>query len=445
MWMVLLGISSLAGTARLASGAQEPFFPIGLMLVDDYTPRDPKDPPSKITVLEEFPEIARVGFNVIRVGRFDFGGITPDGTPPEWGNTDANARVLLDTAQKSGLKVLMGLSYADWIMGKDLSNDQLNLILKRVRVLKDHPALWGWVLNDDTPQGGIQKEGEGLEPDPEKLRKVRRAIKEVDPSHPLVVGLPGVVDQNYEYRDIADIYELDNLVIGFEVIPPGFPQEWEAHPEDVGKRVDLVYNVIGPKQKVIADVQTYNMANDSLSWGGPPGDPKRLPDNLGRYPTIAEMRFMAYDALIHKSQGVFFNCYRWDYQNYGRDDGEGGDDVSLRGNPSQWEAVSSVSKELKAMTPILLAPTQEPKKAGVTIKGPIELLIKHHQGRTYLLTVNPSPEPVQRQIRVARDRFPNPTVTLLPQRQRISFERGSLDVQWSPYEVRVYEIVPGGS
>lgn len=69
--------------------------------------------------------------------------------------------------------------------------------------------------------------------------------------------------------------------------------------------------------------------------------------------------------------------------------------------------------------------------------------IKQHQGRTYLLTVNPSRGPVQLQIRFALDRFPNPRITLLPEGQRIPFQSGSFNAQWSPYDVRIYEIVSG--
>lgn len=205
--------------------------------------------------------------------------------------------------------------------------------------------------------------------------------------------------------------------------------------------------MIGPKQKVIADVQTYNMANDSLSWGGAPGDPNRLPDNLARYPTSAEMRFMAYDAIIHKSQGVIFNNYRWDYKAFGRDDGEGRDDVSPRGNPSQWARVAGLSRELKAMTPVLLAPTQTPESAGVTVPAgtPIEMMVKQHQGKTYLLTVNASPDPVELEIGLALDQFPNPKITLLPGGRRIPLQSGSFNERWSGYEARIYEIAGGGS
>jgi len=78
----------------------------------------------------------------------------------------------------------------------------------------------------------------------------------------------------------------------------------------------------------------------------------------------------------------------------------------------------------------------------IQMERPVEMVIKQYDGRTYLLTVNPS-APVQRQIRLDRDRFPNPTITLLPERQSIPFQNGSFDAKWGPYDVRIYEIASG--
>lgn len=404
------------------------FFPIGLLCVDDYTPRDPADPPSKMTVLEEFPEIARAGFNLFHTARFDV-------ASPEWGNTDENAKIFLDTAHKSGLKVMMGVSCADWPMGENIPDDQLNLLLKRVRELKDHPALFGWVIGDDTPQGGWGEEGEPLEPSPEKLRKIRQAIKQADAAHPLVVSLPGAIDQNYEYRDIADIYMLDNFPIGFEVIPPGIPPEWEAHPEDVGKFVDIVRKVIGPQQKAQANVQIYNVATDPLTWESEEG---RMPRELGRYPTRAEMRFMAYNALIHKSYGVVFNCYRYDYRNYGRDDAggrEGSDDVSPRGNPSQWKNIADVATELKFMSPIFLAPDSNKK---VTIKpSGVEYLLKEYNDKLYLIAANPS---VKRNTATFIMSQPAMAINVLNESRSITPQGVSFTDNFDGYGVHCYEI-----
>ncbi|MBI4708484.1 MAG: hypothetical protein HY761_11270, partial [Candidatus Omnitrophica bacterium] len=138
---------STSNTETKPAPSSSDFFPIGLYAVDDYYPRSPTDPPSKMTVLEELPQISQAGFNVIQGYRFEI-------ASPEWGNTNENARIFLDAAHKSGVKVIMGLHFS-WVDPGDL-----NAIRVRVRLLKDHPALFGWILYDDCPQGG----GPGVTP-----------------------------------------------------------------------------------------------------------------------------------------------------------------------------------------------------------------------------------------------------------------------------------------
>ncbi len=413
---VLFGISFLGCRTTIVSEAEDSpqFFPIGLTAVDDYYPRDERDPPSKMTVIEELPEISKAGFNVIHSYRFEV-------ADPEWGNTNENAKIFLDACHKSGLKMIMGLHFS-WIDPGDL-----NAIRARVRALKNHPALYAWRLYDDLPQGAES-------PSVAKLLSARRAIKEIDPIHPLTVSVPGKVDENYEFRDVADIYMPDNMPIGFERIPPGIPKEWESHPEDVGKLIDFIYRAVGPKKKVIAEIQTYNLANDSLSWGD---ETNRMPQNLGRYPTRAEMRFMAYNALIHNSHGVFFLEYRHHYLNYGRDDGVGGSDTSPRGNPRQWQIMASVATELKSMAPIFLAPDAN-KKIGVKPESAgIEFLLKDYKDRLYLIAANPSKKKKTATFTMSQ---PVTAIKVLNEARSITLKGGSFTDPFDVYDVHFYEI-----
>jgi len=374
-----------------------------------------------MTVLEELRGISQAGFNLIQSYRFEV-------ASPEWGNTNEKARIFLDAAHKLGMKAVMGL-IQDWV-----ADGKLNLIRERVRALKDHPALFGWILYDDLPQGG-----DGL-PSPQQLLSARRAIKAIDAIHPIIVALPGEVDQDYEFRDVADIYMPDNFPVGFEAIPPGFPRDWEIHPEDVGRFIDGIYKVVGSKQKVMAQIQTYNLANDSLTWENlwkdAPTKDYVMPRRLGRYPTRAEMRFMAYNALIHKSQGVLFCEYRHHYNNYDRHDGEGGEDVSPRGNASQWQAMASVATELKSLAPIFLAPDAKKNTVESETEG-IEFLLKDYKNKLYLIAANPS---VKKKMAAFTMSKPATTIKVLNEARSITPKGVSFTDQFDGYGVHVYEI-----
>ncbi|MBI3292164.1 MAG: hypothetical protein HYZ73_05070 [Elusimicrobia bacterium] len=380
----------------------------------DATPRSNK-------VTEEFPEIAAAGFNLIQ--SYHFEGVHTA--------TDEDAKAYLDAAQRAGLRVQLGIQQEAVQDPQDPQKQDLAIIEQRVRTLKGHPALFGWHLYDE-PENPAYGRGQPVNVD--HFLRAYQTIKRLDTSHP-VVGLPAAaIDDQYEYLNGADW-----LMLQYSMLPEGIYDHPWASLEQLREAHQSSFSTLASKGMPFLWVfQAYNLANDPDMW---PDVKKRVPNAVGRYPTREEMRFMAYSGILQGAKGVIFNCYRTEDGN-----GKSLEDISRENNPSQWEAVSSVSKELKEMAPILLAPTQERRSAGVTLTGggSVEMLIKQHQGKTYLLTVNTLKRPVQRQIRLARDRFPNPTVTLLPQRQRISFDRGSLDAQWSPYEVRVYEITSVG-
>jgi hypothetical protein len=398
---VLLGICSLTWTARLASGTQNSasFFPIGLYCVED-----PQD----------FREIAHAGFNLVQAYRFE-GRDTA---------TDEEAKAYLDAARRAGLRVLMG------IQQEAVQNLDLAMIGQRVRALQSHPALFGWQLYDE-PENPAYGRGQPLPPG--HLLRAYQTIKRLDAIHPVTIAPNAAIDDQYDYLEGADLFLLQ-----YSALPPGlYPYPWDslAHLRDAHR--SSFSTLAGKDKPFIFVLQAYNLANDPNMW---PSVPNHPPKSRGRYPTRDEMRFMAYSGIIHGATGVIFNCYR-----FKNEDGTTADDISRRANPTQWAAVSSVSTELRSMLPVLVAPSQERQRAGVALKGEaqLEMLIKQRPWMTYLLTANPSARPARLQLHLAQDRFPNPQITLLPQKQRILAQGGSFDGHWNPYEVRVYEIRAG--
>ncbi len=410
----VFGIWSLGENVSITLGAQksDEFFPIGLICVNSPSPYTND-------VTREFPEIAAVGFNVIQSYQFE-------GDLDGPANSIEDARAYLDAAHKSGLKVLMGIPQ------ECVTKRNLTCVKKRVSALKDHSALFGWKLYDepDSPVYDPLTKKEGLPVPPRNLVEVYRTIKQLDRAHPVSIGSFLEIGEQYPYLNAFDIFMSEY-----------FPIPVEPPTAAIVPYVDAAVRVLTPKGKsVITEVQVYNIGKDVLITRSGDTEEGRETVSKGRYPTREEIRFMAYYAILRGAKGVFFNCYRFDY-------GEEipGDDISPRKNPSQWRVVSSVSAELKAMIPILLTPTQQPNKAGVTIAGGaiVEMMVKQHQDKTYLFAVNPSPDPVH--IQFALNQFPNPKITLLPEGQRIPFksESGTLNAQFSSYEVRIYEIASG--
>lgn len=406
MLVVLFGIWSSGGIASIAaeSRGSSQFFPIGLICVDAL--------PYSNKVTEEFPDIAAAGFNLIHSYQFE-------STLDDPANTNENARAYLDAAAKHGLKVLMG------VPGDCVSNGDLACIQKRVSVLKSHPALFGWQLYDEPENPGDPTNPLKLE----YLISAYRAIKKLDALHPVSISAADPVDTDYRYRKGADIVMTQLLVI---------PTDFWYGETPLG---EVVRDIIGPAvtlltqegKSTLPQVQAYNLGTDPLM---------KLPPSMGRYPTRDEMRFQAYYSIILGGKGLFFNCYRYNY--------DGGDspldDISRTANPAQWQAVSSVASELKSISPVLLAPTQDSQSAGISIAGGsiVEMMVKKYRGKTYLLTVNPSGDSVVIRFALVQDQFPNPTVKLLPEKKYIPLQDGLLVDMWRPYDVRIYEIARDG-
>ncbi len=403
------GIVHFDGTEKPAYGAyralatanSRSFFPIGMYAVDD-----PND----------FPEIAEAGFNLVQSYKFE--GIETA--------TDEEALAYLEAARRSGLRVLMGIPQ-EAVLKEDLA-----VIEKRVRALKDHPALFGWQLFDEPENAATLAEvygkGQGAV-SPESFRRAYQTIKRIDPRHPVTLACSTVLDEEYAYLEGAD------TVIGEYAAPPD--GVWEAPFDTLENLMSVLKSdarFLGARGKsFLPGTFAYNPANDHFLW------PPHLPRSMGRYPTEDEMRLVAWESIIQGGQGVLIVCYRFDYG----DGSDSGDDISRMANPEQWAAVSAVASDLKAMGPILLSPSLEPEKAGVTLTGGgvVDLMIKEHDGNTYLVTANPSSSPVEGEISLDPARFPAPTLVSLPDREERTPVQGVWTVRWEPYEVRIFEVV----
>jgi hypothetical protein len=93
--------------------------------------------------------------------------------------------------------------------------------------------------------------------------------------------------------------------------------------------------------------------------------------------TEAEIRLETYLALVHGARGVV-----WWACSYAKD-----------GHPRNWEATKRLAAELSRFSPVFLDKDAE---SAVTLEpgdASIDLRLKQHEGKRYLLAVNHSPQP----------------------------------------------------
>jgi len=409
------------------------FFPIGLACVDAL----PLIPPSPLPasyrpISTEFPTIAAAGINLLlpgRFGRLDYRDHDPQ---------DTMAGDYLDAAAINGMKVMLGIPHA--CVRPDppgpRTPEMIQCIRDRVTRFSAHPALAGWWLYDDDYVGLPLAD----------LTAAYDLIRQLDPAHPVSIA---TAEQNldpaaFPWRQAADIVETQLLDIPTHLWRPD-----ESLGDVIRGNIDNAVRTLGPEGKyTMAHVQVYNLGTDDLMWRDDPDASVRRPQ--ARYPTEEEIRFSAYYATMRGAEGLYFNCYRYTYEDESPD---GVDDISpyspIPAGRAQWPKIARVASELKAMAPVLLAPTVTPAEAGVVIEeGPVEMMIKQYQGKTYLLTANPTAEAASARIQLAADRFPNPTITVLPgggrPGPRLVPKEHAFDDNWAASAVRIYKISPGG-
>lgn len=241
----LRGIVYVDDRRRLIVGG-EPFFPIGIYLGP--------------TEEEHLRRLAEAGFNTVLCYGY---GVGPD--PIGY----------MDRAGRLGLKVIYsikdlfeGTAYFPAELGK--GGDEL--VEEYVRMLRGHPALLAWYINDEL----------GLEWLP-KLKERYELVSLLDPNHPALQALCRPAEFG-EYFETLDVIGPD-------------PYPIPRHP------VTMVADWVEEAVEAMRSVKPVWAILQIFSWRVYSG---REED---RDPTYDEMRCMTYLALIHGATGVLYYSY----------------------------------------------------------------------------------------------------------------------------------------
>ena len=349
-------------------------------------------------------------------------------------------REQMDLAHSLGLKVIY--SVKDFYAGSrhapgfiKTEADEKPNVLGRVERFRDHPALLAWYLNDELPQSYLPR-----------LEAHQQWVAQADPNHPTWVVL-------YQFREVGaylntfDVIGTDPYPIGRH--PASEVAEWTAETrrqvEDARPlwQVPQVHNWINYRKDDAENAQY-------------------------RTPTYDEMRSMAWQCLCEGATGLVF--YSW---------------FDLKRNPDvpfeqQWGELKRIVAEIDRFAPILLSVEDNPAvRVNVALGTPgkadgaesialaletpakpdeapswLHTLVRHHEGKTYVLAVNDGDGSgsVQFEVSVGRGFTtgqPNMTNDLLrvasirdlTEDREINLSLGGFTDAFEPLSVHVYEIV----
>lgn len=251
-------------------------FPIGL----SNGPPPGARAPSGVDALAE---VAAGGANFIRSGR-------PDWNLESLDRQIAAATELLDAAAAHGLHCWLQLGDVPNLSARTPAANE-ELLTSIVGELKDHPALGAWKGVDEpaNPNRPARVPAAGL------VRAYRR-LKALDPNHPLVIiqAPLGAVAQLKPYRPAFDISGADIYPVSY---PPG------KHAGGRSRDIGIVGNITSKMVRAAGGKPIWMTLQ--IAWSGVIPTQKH-PQNVPRFPSLQQERFMAYQAIVHGARGLSF-------------------------------------------------------------------------------------------------------------------------------------------
>jgi hypothetical protein len=201
----------------------------------------------------------------------------------DWDSTVvSNQTAALDWANQHGMFCWVNLrELSEFAAGDTATEAALRNI---VDTFRNHPALGLWKNFDEAWWGGVSVAD---------LQRGYDVIRQEDTNHPIVqTHAPrGTLQDLQPYNVAADILALDIYPVGY---PPGTDSLLtNKEISMVGDWTDFLGQV--------ADGQKETWMIEQIAWSGVTPPAKTL-----RFPTFAQERFMAYEAIIRGARGLMF-------------------------------------------------------------------------------------------------------------------------------------------
>lgn len=192
---------------------------------------------------------------------------------------------------------------------------------------------------------------------PERVRKCGdgitagiRAVRELDSRH--------VIWLNHAPRNSLDDLRLYNRaadMVGCDIYP--VPANFAVGHSDLRDTGLTSVGAYTERMREAAPGKACAMVLQGFGWRDLQAKPneKEAAVGIGRRPTWAESRFMAYDAIIHGANAILY--WGTAYLKPVEDDG-----LAVNDRPRLWRDLLRVARELRALEPALVAPPRKPPK-----------------------------------------------------------------------------------
>ena len=251
-----------------------------------------------------------------------------------------------------------------------------------MKAAKDSPSLLAWELL-------VAPEGHG--DSPEKVRRSYEDLKPQDKRHPIGITHDMLVGP-VKYKGSCDFTMTD-------VYPVTRDRNWPLNA--VGAYTDNTRKVHGPNWPNFTFIQTF---------GGPETD-----GGLWAQPLPNEVRFMAFNALVHRANGLLYFSY-WPR------------------SAITWASVADLNRDIDRLVPWLLAPGQE--KAASAENSGVEIRAKKTRDGWLVIATNAKPTACRTTLIV--EGLGNAELRLPLENRDITAEKGRWTERFAAFQERVY-------
>lgn len=375
-------------------------FPIGFTT---SPPPDGKTPQGKNGVAE----LADAGATFLRAG--------PLGMP--WNaQRFANEKAMEDAAAKYGMHCWVNLREA--VDLKPGAKKREELLRRLVDTFKNHPGMGVWKGADEPALGKVPVE---------RTERAYKALKAIDPNHPLaLIEAPDGI-----LPDMSNVKAFNSScdILGFDVYPIGYPPGRHSQFKETNSEISMVGDFTKMATEISGGQKSIWMTLQ-IVWSGVGKPGKTL-----RYPTFAEQRFMAYQAIINGARGLM-------YFGGNLDPGLNDRDKQLGWNWQYWDNVlRRVVEEIGTKSPLYPALLVANSKLPVAVKGDgIEFCVREVGNDIFVLACNRSHK--TEQVTFSGLASVNGTGSVLFEEPRtIAAKNGAFTDWFGPFEVHVYRLV----
>lgn len=312
----------------------------------------------------------------------------------------------LDLMEKDGLKLIYCLNdvypTATYFAGQTwegvAGNDAIAAAV--VAAYREHPAILAWYLNDELPRALVPK-----------LTDYYHRVRDADPQHPCLIVLCN--------RDDLPFFPATTDIVGVDPYP--LPKHPVTEVSDFAEAADAAVRGRQPVWLVPQAFAWYQYNSTNTDRGHLPTAEEL---KTGRAPSFEEERCMTYLALAHGAKGLIYYCY-----------------YDLRVLPQyreMWAWMKKIAAEVKALSPVLLAPDDATPLTVGSGGTPIHTRLKRFQDKLYLIAVNPAKQPRRVGFDLHR-RLPK-TVTVLFEGRAVSGAATTFHDTFAPLAAHVYEL-----